>query len=113
MVASVGPMFYRVLNSLVDFSLYDALSLWLSFIEFFSPFLDPVQVSVLHREVLNVAVLQNVLWLATTALNAVSFLRVERTLSSFHAAMTTQAIRSMYKKKMSHAHLRRTICETC
>lgn len=78
-------------------------SLWLSFLLFFSLFLDPVQVSVLRREVLNVVILRNVLWLATTALNAVSFLRVECTLSSFHAAMTTQAIRSMYNNKMSHA----------
>lgn len=78
-------------------------SLWLSFLLFFSLFLDPVQVSVLRREVLNVVILRNVLWLATTALNAVSFLRVECTLSSFHAAMTTQAIRSMHNKEMSHA----------
>lgn len=97
-----GRYVYKVLNSLVDFSLYDTLSLVvLSFI-FFPP--SWILCRCLYCvEVLNVAILRNVLWLATTALNAVSFLRVECTLSSFHAAMTTQAIRSMYNKEMSHA----------
>lgn len=95
MVVCVGPMFYKVLNSLVDFSLYGTIS-GCPIFHLFSPFLDSVQVSVLRREGLNVIALQYVLSFATTALGAVPFLRVECKLSSFNASLTTQAAKSMY-----------------